>query len=166
MQQNKAVELFQAFIEGIDSMIGYCRVFDPKAEISGYLEEKEAYKMAISALEEIRQYREIGTIEQLKNQKENLNLAYQIINNYEQYGTIEGFREAVEIQKAYEKTGLTPEQIRKLKERDTEKAPVKDTQSKIRYTDNFICPNCGRHFAYIGLPKFCNECGQRIQWEE
>lgn len=65
----------------------------------------------------------------------------------------------------YEDTGLNPEQIRELDERDTAKAPVKDTQSKIRYTDNFICPNCGRHFADIGLPKFCNECGQRIQWE-
>ena len=75
------------------------------------------------------------------------------------------FYEAVSCLEEYEDTGLTPEQIRELEERDTAKAPVKDTQSKIRYTDNFICPNCGRHFADIGLPKFCNECGQRIQWE-
>ena len=75
-------------------------------------------------------------------------------------------RKRLEELKPYEDTGLTPEQIRELKERDTAKAPVKDTQSKIRYTDNFICPNCGRHFSDIGLPKFCNECGQRIQWEE
>ena len=75
------------------------------------------------------------------------------------------FYEAASCVEEYEDTGLTPEQIQKLKERDTAKAPVKDTQSKIRYTDNFICPNCGRHFADIGLPKFCNECGQRIQWE-
>lgn len=74
-------------------------------------------------------------------------------------------RKRLEELKPYEDTGLSPTEIRELAERDTAKAPVKDTQSKIRYTDNFICPNCGRHFADIGLPKFCNECGQRIQWE-
>lgn len=74
-------------------------------------------------------------------------------------------RKRLEDLKPYEDTGLTPAEIWELKERDTAKAPVKDTQSKIRYTDNFICPNCGRHFADIGLPKFCNECGQKIQWE-
>lgn len=164
MQQNEAVELFQTFIEGIDSMIGYCRVFDPKAEISGYLEEKEAYKMAISALEEIRQYREIGTIEQLKNQKENLNLAYQIINNYEQYGTIEGFREAVEIQKAYEKTGLTLDQIWKLKDRDTEKVPE---ICKDKFSDAYVCSCCGHTLIhkdetgwFCGTHySFCPKCG-------
>ena len=81
------------------------------------------------------------------------------------YGRCKWQGKANMLLKEYEDTSLTPEQIRELKERDTAKAPVKDTQSKIRYTDNFICPNCGRHFSDIGLPKFCNECGQRIQWE-
>ena len=45
---------------------------------------------------------------------------------------------------AYENTGLTPEQIQELKERDTAKAPIKDTDSGVRYTDDYICPNCGK----------------------
>lgn len=67
---------------------------------------------------------------------------------------------------AYENTGLTPEQIRELKERDTAKAPVKDTNSGVRYTDDYICPNCGRHFTGTGIATFCYHCGQRIRWED
>ena len=66
----------------------------------------------------------------------------------------------------YEDTGLNPEQIMKLKERDTAKAPVKDTNSGVRYTDDYICPNCGRHFTGTGIATFCYHCGQRIRWED
>lgn len=53
-------------------------------------------------------------------------------------------RKRLEELKPYEDTGLTPEQIRELKERDTAKAPIKDTDSGVRYTDDYICPNCGK----------------------
>ena len=65
-----------------------------------------------------------------------------------------------------ENTGLTPEQIRELKERDTVKAPIKDTDSGVRYTDDYICPNCGKHFTGTGIAGFCYHCGQRIRWED
>lgn len=67
---------------------------------------------------------------------------------------------------AYENTGLTPEQIRELVERDAAKAPIKDTNSGVRYTDDYICPNCGRHFTGTGIATFCYHCGQRIRWED
>lgn len=66
---------------------------------------------------------------------------------------------------AYENTGLTPEQIRELKERDTAKAPINDTDSGVRYTDDYICPNCGKHFIGTGIAAFCYHCGQRLKWE-
>ena len=66
----------------------------------------------------------------------------------------------------YEDTGLTPEQIMELKERDTARAPIKDTDSGVRYTDDYICPNCGRHFTGTGIAAFCYRCGQRLKWEE
>ena len=72
--------------------------------------------------------------------------------------------------KKYEDTGLTPEQIMELKERDTEKAPEihKNKRSSV-----YTCPSCnlvlinkdekgwfcGEHY------KFCPDCGQRIKWE-
>ena len=71
----------------------------------------------------------------------------------------------------YEDTGLTPEQIQELKERDTEKEPE---VHKNKFSDVYTCPNCalvlinkdekgwfcGKHY------KFCPDCGQRIKWEE
>lgn len=71
----------------------------------------------------------------------------------------------------YEDTGLTPEQVMELKERDTEKAPeIHENKRSSVYT----CPSCnlvlinkdekgwfcGKHY------KFCPDCGQRIKWED
>ena len=70
----------------------------------------------------------------------------------------------------YEDTGLAPEEIMELKERDTEKAPeIHENKRSSVYT----CPSCnlvlinkdekgwfcGKHY------KFCPDCGQRIKWE-
>lgn len=66
----------------------------------------------------------------------------------------------------YEDTGLTPEKITELKERDTEKEPTKVSDSGVRYTDDYICPNCGKHFIGTGIAEFCYHCGQRLKWEE
>lgn len=66
----------------------------------------------------------------------------------------------------YENTGLTPEQIMELKVRDTAKAPTKVSDSGVRYTDDYICPNCGKHFIGTGIAEFCYHCGQRLKWEE
>ena len=67
--------------------------------------------------------------------------------------------------KLYEDTGLTPEQIRELKERDTAKAPV-DTDDEF---DMYVCPNCDMAIGTIGdkkAHKFCLNCGQKIRWED
>lgn len=67
---------------------------------------------------------------------------------------------------AYENTGITPPEIMELKERDTAKTPIKDSDSGVRYTDDYICPNCGKHFTGTGIAAFCYHCGQRLKWEE
>lgn len=59
----------------------------------------------------------------------------------------------------YEDTGLTPEQIRELKERDTAKAPVPSPVG----TDGMVCPSCGN--KALPWDRFCGECGQRF-WED
>ena len=73
---------------------------------------------------------------------------------------------AVELLEEYEDTGLTPEQVQELKERDTAKVPTKVSDSGVRYTDDYICPNCGKHFIGTGIAEFCYHCGQRLKWEE
>lgn len=83
----------------------------------------------------------------------------------------EELKEFLEELQEYEDTGLTPEQILELKERDTAKAPK---ICKNKHSDAYTCPNCalalinkdetgwfcGKHY------KFCPDCGQRIKWEE
>ena len=66
----------------------------------------------------------------------------------------------------YEDTGLTPERIMELKERDMAKEPTKDYDSGVMYTDDYICPNCGKHFTGTGIAEFCYHCGQRLKWED
>lgn len=60
--------------------------------------------------------------------------------------------------KKYEDTGLTPEQVMELKERDTAK--------KIEINAGIpTCPVCGRRIAKCY--DFCPDCGQRMeQYEE
>ena len=59
----------------------------------------------------------------------------------------------------YEDTGLTPEQIRKLKDRDTAKAPEEFDGHWYK------CPRCGKYV--VGLKgNFCHVCGQRLNKED
>ncbi len=66
---------------------------------------------------------------------------------------------------AYENTGLTPQEIMELKERDTAKAPI-DVDEDYGF---FTCPSCGEAIYAsddFESHKFCLNCGQRIKWEE
>ena len=68
--------------------------------------------------------------------------------------------------KHYEDTGLTPEQIRELKERDSAKMPMYEgdgyADGKMVY-DIWICPNCGTKYEVdYDDYDFCPKCGQRI----
>ena len=67
--------------------------------------------------------------------------------------------------KEYEDTGLTPDQIRELKERDTAKPLIErhyedpGEEPYIKYT----CPN-GCKIQPYRKSKFCSLCGQRLKW--
>lgn len=69
--------------------------------------------------------------------------------------------------KHYEDTGLTSEQIRELKERDTAKPLMERHYEEpgekpyIKYT----CPN-GCKIQPLRKSNFCSLCGQRLKWEE
>lgn len=64
--------------------------------------------------------------------------------------------------KHYEDTGLTPEQIMELKERDTAKAPA-EVDEDFGY---FKCPSCGTNIIADDFNdhKFCLNCGQRLKF--
>ena len=66
----------------------------------------------------------------------------------------------------YEQTGLNPEEIAELKERDTPKIPQYEgdgyADGKMVY-DIWICPNCGTKYEVdYDDYDFCPDCGQRI----
>lgn len=86
--------------------------------------------------------------------------------------------------KPYEDTGLTPEQIRELKERNTAKAPNKKLRHRGGF-ETFHCPNCDTSYQMdrrytitdeycpkcgklldSSFRSFCANCGQRLEWEE
>ncbi|GLG06149.1 hypothetical protein ACI3DN_12540 [Sellimonas catena] len=58
--------------------------------------------------------------------------------------------------KKYEDTGLDPDQIVELKERDTAKAPEPAPLGM----EGMVCPTCG--CKAVPWAKFCDECGQRF----
>ena len=66
---------------------------------------------------------------------------------------------AVALLKEYEDTGLTPEQIQELKERDTAKDPEEFDGHWYK------CPICGMYAGGI-KGEFCHRCGQRLKWED
>lgn len=59
--------------------------------------------------------------------------------------------------KKYEDTGLTPEQIRKLNERNVGVKPISSDGCN-------MCSNCCERL--MPIDRFCPNCGQRIKWEE
>lgn len=65
----------------------------------------------------------------------------------------------------YEDTGLTPQEVMELKERDTAKAPI-DADEDYGF---FTCPSCGESIYAsddFESHKFCLNCGQRLKWED
>ena len=66
----------------------------------------------------------------------------------------------------YEDTGLTPEQIMELKERNTPKEAIYEgdgySEGEMVY-DVWICPNCGvKYEVDYEDYDFCSDCGQMI----
>lgn len=109
MTEHEAIEVLSNELNVIDSMFAYFKDFEKgnSSVIANRLKRKAAIEMAISALIEILQYHEIGTVEQVKNQKENLNVAYRIISDYEQYGSIEDFKKAQKCMQLVQQSGIT-----------------------------------------------------------
>ena len=114
----------------------------------------EPYKAAIFAMQELQEYMKLGTLEEMKLLKAThltgvelagLYCALKKLNEYEKLGTMEEVRDAVEKQK--------------------ERKPIKQKESRIRYTDGYICPRCGGGFTGTGIADYCYHCGQKLLWE-
>ena len=74
-----------------------------------------------------------------------------------------GANQAIKCLSEYEDTGLTPEQIMKLKERDTAKEIQKVEEQPYfrKHFHSYICPVC--HKKVESGWSFCGHCGQKLK---
>ncbi len=146
MTLEEAIEILEEVKELDDTLYAYNAAY------------MEALEVALFALKEIQNYRKLGTLEELARAKKYIDLAKkhgtigEMIDEcaeYEEIGTVEECREAVEKQK-----------------------PKKIT---IRDWNPTKCPTCGHELStslgdgYYKHPTFlerCPKCGQMIWWSE
>ena len=121
-----------------------------------YADRLDCIDYAISALKEIQQYREIGSVGEIKQAIGVLSLSendiiktFHELNEYHKIGTVEECRKAVEKQKP-EKPEIYTDTIQ--------------TISSSFNRDVYLCSRCGQFIGNIDdeLPRYCNCCGQRI----
>ena len=99
-----------------------------------------SYMIAIKALEEIQQYRAIGTLDELNSLIAQSEEEFNMLIEYISIGTVEECRAAVERQKA--------------------KKPHKNYEKF-----SGVWCSCG---SYLGVdkPNYCSDCGQKLDWRD
>ena len=156
------------------------RLTIPDKKIDGGLrraiiDAREVRKEAMTIYWSLKKYEDTGlTPEQIMELKEAVQklenifgdeiTVNQVIDFFVDFYIAQGDPDRVE--KAELLTNEEAAKWRELKERDTAKEPTKDSDSGVRYTDDYICPNCGKHFTGTGIAEFCYHCGQRLKWEK
>lgn len=108
------------------------------------------YDAVINALDEIQQYRAIGTVKGYEDA---------IKSSMEYYNLMKEYKAKVQ---DFEAIG-TVEELKNLKEKSEAKKPeYAPTDDSCLYSQ-YVCPNC-----YIRLPnfrrKYC-QCGQKLDWQ-
>lgn len=145
--------------------IGVCE--ECEAYTEGDLACRDIAREAFKALEEVQEYRKLGTLEELARANKYIDLAKkhgtigEMIDEcaeYEAIGTVEECREAVDKQKP-----KAPKDSLKIKPVIDENGSYVDAD----VTVYLLCPNCGEMVGIDeNVDKFCHECGQAIQWNE
>lgn len=136
MTENEAIKEFQ---QNIDMPFG--------SNIS-----REAFELAIQALEEVQQYQKIGTPEELQDMKSN-------------------YFEALSDWRQYRKIGRL-EECRTAKEKQIPKKPIMKQYFKDMEEKYLCCPTCGEILTdrIPGDNKtfyfHCMNCGQKFDWSD
>ena len=175
MTENEAIKILDTEKHCLDkSTKGLCKINcgDCKANIPIAYQEK-SYEVAITALEEIQQYRKIGTVEEIKDLLATISEAAEDVDEsgisvgfvkdliqlkkYREIGTVEECRDAVERQKPQK-----PKDSLKIDPVIDENGAYVDADTTVY----LLCPNCGE---MVGIEdncdRFCHECGQAIDNE-
>lgn len=146
MTPEEAIEILEEVKELDDTLYAYSAAY------------MEALEVALSSLKEIQNYRKLGTLEELARAKKYIDLAKkhgtigEMIDScaeYEEIGTVEECREAVEKQKAKELV----------------------YESDSVFSNGFShyrmgkCPMCDRYYNSSDEVNYCSKCGQALMNE-
>lgn len=146
MDYQEAIKEAEIQIDMYESMILYNKDFEPKNDNSNYERKLDFLKTAISAMQELQEYHKTGLCpKQVTETICELGATKRVLEHFQQIGTLEEVREAVEKQK--------------------QKKPKNIGAEGYRYTDTYRCPNCGGNFSGTGIADYCYHCGQKILWE-
>lgn len=169
--------------ERLECMRLFMQIEDAKNESKFLEDDYVANKMAIQALEEIQQYRELGTVEEIlkvfNNQRTIIATQHETVKQYRAIGTIEEFKRAKRIESVYGQVkweryiaisqleeigvglGQKMDEFKALKEKSVAKKPR-------FYAHNYYCTECGN---LVGNNEFewqrflyCDKCGRKLDW--
>lgn len=148
MTENEAVEMFRKLLDVPCEMIVEYDSVLTKDKYRELVKIRCAEEMAISALEEVQQYRAIGTVKgyeraiQISIENYNLCREYKAkVQEFEAIGTVSEFRE--------------------LKEKATAKKPIHNGHGV------YFCPKC--HGTVWQIPSeshYCFRCGTAFDWNK
>ena len=143
----------EVFVEGkaLKEIQNYRKLgtLEELARAKKYIDLAKKHGTIGEMIDECAAYEEIGTIEQVRNKKDNLNTAYKIISDYESCGTVEECRKATEKQK-----------------------PKKCIEDSCPDHTHYKCPSCGKiqktkydNSTFGCILNNCSNCGQALEME-
>lgn len=106
-------------------------------------DEYEQAQTAIHALEEIQQYRAIGTVEDIREIYSLCKILQNVVKDYSAIGTIEEFKA--------------------LKEKNEPKKPLFSTVNR---ETAYHCGSCKKFVGFYDtrIYEYCHNCGAKIDW--
>ena len=124
--------------------------------------EIQGYEMAIQALEEVQQYRQIGTVEECRKSVE---ICKSMIGRNI---TPENMEEYMKFDDECISEGFTFNSLLEAREKQTANKPDYEgdgySDGQLVY-DTWICPSCGKHYEVdYDNYDYCPNCGQHIDW--